>query len=78
MFCSAERHAREGALASQTAELKACFCATNRIDGIEVRPVDSDRRARLLSLVGTRIEAITRREGAFRVPESVGWFLTDG
>ena len=78
MVCSAERHVLEGASVFQTAESKLCSYATNRIDGIEERPVDSDHRARLLSLVGTRIEAITRREGAFRVPESVGWFLTDG
>ena len=73
MVCSAERHVLERALVFQTAESKLCSYATNRIDGIEVRPVDSDHRARLLSLVGTRIEAITRREEAFRVAESVGF-----
>jgi hypothetical protein len=53
------------------------FYASNRIDGIENRPADNHHRSELLPLVGARIDAIIEREGAFRLPKSVGWFVAE-
>jgi ubiquinone/menaquinone biosynthesis C-methylase UbiE len=75
VFPSAKRHLLEGALVFAEAEPAVRFYATNRIDGIENRPSDNRHRAELVPLVRKRIEAIIEREGAFRVPKSVGWFV---
>jgi hypothetical protein len=66
-----------GALVFPTAQPALRFYATGRIDGIEDRPRDNSHRAELLPLVRARIEAIIEREGSFRVPKSVGWFVAD-
>jgi hypothetical protein len=75
IFPSAERFVLEGSLVFPEAEPAVRFYATNRIDGIENRPPDNRHRAELVPLVRARIEAIIEREGAFRVPKSVGWFV---
>jgi SAM-dependent methyltransferase len=75
VFPSAKRHVLEGALVFAEAEPAVRFYATNRIDGIENPPSDKRHRAALIPLVRKRIEAIIEREGAFRVPKSVGWFV---
>ena len=75
VFSSAERYLLEGALVFAEADPAVQFYATNRIDGIENRPPDKRHRAELVPLVRKRIEAIIEREGEFRVPKSVGWFV---
>jgi ubiquinone/menaquinone biosynthesis C-methylase UbiE len=75
VFPSAERHLLEGALVFAEAEPAVRFYAANRIDGIENPPADNRHRAELVPLVRKRIETIIEREGAFRVPKSVGWFV---
>ncbi len=75
VFPSAERFLLEGALVFPEAEPAVRFYATNRVDGIEDRPTDNRHRAELVPLVRQTIEAIIEREGAFRIPKSVGWFV---
>src|SRR2546429_7856256 len=51
------------------------FYASNRIDALRDLPIDGSHRPRLLTVMRERIEAIIRREGAFTVPKSVGYFV---
>jgi ubiquinone/menaquinone biosynthesis C-methylase UbiE len=77
VFPSARRHVLEGALVFPTPEPALRFYKTGRIDGIEHPPKDKRHRAELLPLVRNRIAAIIEREGSFRVPKSVGWFVAE-
>jgi hypothetical protein len=77
VFPSVERHVLEGALVFPDAEPALRFYASNRIDGIENKTVDNRHRAELLPLVRRRIDTIVKRDGAFRLPKAVGWFVAD-
>lgn len=75
VFSSVDRHILEGALVFKSADPALRFYATNRIDALRDRPADNSHReplrARMRELVQTEID----REGAFRVPKSVGFFI---
>jgi len=70
-------YSQESALVFPTAEPALRFYATNRIDMVEGWQTDAGHRARLLPLVGAKVESIIAREGCFRVPKSFGYFVAE-
>jgi ubiquinone/menaquinone biosynthesis C-methylase UbiE len=77
VFPTVQRHIRKTALVFPDPEPALRFYATNRIDMIEGWQTSTEHRARLLPLVRSKIEAIIRQEGAFRVPKNYGYFVAD-
>jgi ubiquinone/menaquinone biosynthesis C-methylase UbiE len=77
VFPAAERHVLHTTLAFPTVEPALRYYATGMVDRIQDRPEDGSHRPRLLRLVQARIAVIIEREGIFRDPKSVGFFVAD-
>jgi SAM-dependent methyltransferase len=75
VFPTAERHVRDDALVFPDAEAALRYYASGMVDAIAGRPADGSHRAGLLPLVEEAIRIIIAREGAFRLPKSVGCFV---
>jgi SAM-dependent methyltransferase len=70
VFPNAEAVIREDAFVFPSAEATLRYYGTGLVDAIVDAPTDGSHRPRLEAEVGTAIEEIIQREGAFRVPKN--------